>query len=47
MPVKASQIIDVKLPGSHINTAALVRSHFISIYPDETKKVIAAMKKLQ
>lgn len=47
MPVKASEIIDVKLPGSHINTAALVRSHFISIYPDETKRVIAAMKKLQ
>lgn len=47
MPVKSSQIIDVKLAGSHANTAAVVRSHFISIYPGETKKVVAAMKKMK
>lgn len=47
MPVKSSEIIDVKLAGSVENTAALVRSHYISIYPNESKKIVEAMKKMK
>ena len=45
MPVKPSKAIAVFLPGDNIPTAALIRSHFISIYPDETKKFIADKNK--
>jgi Cytochrome c554 and c-prime len=38
MPLKASKSIAELLPGEKIPTAALIRSHFISVYPDETKK---------
>ncbi len=45
MPVKASKAIAVSLPGKSSPTAALIRSHFISIYMDETKRLIPEMKK--
>ena len=38
MPAKPSQAITIQLPGSDVPTAATVRSHFISIYPDEVKR---------
>jgi hypothetical protein len=38
MPAKPSRAIAVFLPGANAPTAAYIRSHFISIYPDETKK---------
>jgi hypothetical protein len=44
MPLKASKAIAVQLHGDSLPTAALIRSHFITIYPDETKKVLAYMK---
>ena len=44
IPVKRSQSIVVFMPGSEVPTAALFRSHFISIYADETKNVIRAIK---
>jgi hypothetical protein len=44
MPLKSSKIIAVELRGGTMPVAALIRSHFISIYPVETKRVIAAMK---
>jgi Cytochrome c554 and c-prime len=42
MPAKASRAIAVFLPGATTPTAAYIRSHFISIYPDETKKFMKA-----
>lgn len=47
MPLKPSKAIAVQLLGGTRPIAALIRSHFISIYPDETKKILAAMKKLK
>ncbi len=43
MPLQASRSITELLPGNTKPTAALIRSHFISIYPDETKKFIAGL----
>lgn len=40
MPVKPSRAIAVFLPNAQSPTAALIRSHFISIYPEESKKVM-------
>lgn len=47
MPVKPSRAIAVQLIGGNMPVAAMIRSHFISIYPSETQKVIAVMKKLK
>ena len=44
MPLKASRAIAVQLQQNAVPVAALIRSHFISIYPDEAKKIIAEMK---
>jgi hypothetical protein len=44
MPLKASQSITELLPGDAKPTAALIRSHFISIYPEETKKIKARLR---
>jgi len=40
MPAKPSQSIVIFSPGQEIPKAAIFRSHFISIYQDETKKFI-------
>ena len=45
MPLTRSRKIAVFLPGDKAPTAALIRSHLISIYPDETSKVLAYIKK--
>jgi len=44
MPVKASKAIAVQLTGGTAPIAALIRSHFITIYPDETKNVLNKLK---
>lgn len=44
MPLKSSKVIAVQLQGGDMPVAALIRSHFIKIYPDETKKIINALK---
>lgn len=44
MPVLESRAIAVYLQGEERPKAALVRSHFIGIYPDETKKVLSNQK---
>ena len=44
MPLIPSRKIAVYLPGSNAPTAALIRSHLISIYPDETNRVLDFMK---
>lgn len=45
MPVKSSKAIAVQLHGDNLPVAAMIRSHYISIYPDETKQILASMKK--
>lgn len=44
MPLKPSRAIAVFLAGATEPKAALIRSHFISIYPEETQRIIAALK---
>lgn len=46
MPMNPSRAITVFLPGQSGATAAMIRTHYISIYPEETKKVLAYMKQL-
>jgi hypothetical protein len=46
MPLKPSRIIAVFLPDSTSPTAALIRSHYISVYPDEAKRLLPVIKKL-
>jgi hypothetical protein len=45
MPAKPSKSIVLFSPGVDFPRAALFRSHFISIYPDETKKFIEGKNK--
>ena len=40
MPKQPSSAITVFLPGGSVPTAALIRTHFITTYPDETKKFL-------
>jgi hypothetical protein len=47
MPLKASKAIAVQLHGDSLPTAALIRSHFVTIYPEETKKILEVMKKIR
>jgi hypothetical protein len=44
MPVKPSRAIAVFLAGAEAPLAAQIRSHFVSIYPEETKKILAALQ---
>jgi len=41
MPLKTSHSITELLAGQKTPTAALIRSHYITIYPDETKKFMS------
>ncbi|MDE3144041.1 MAG: hypothetical protein KGL19_07790, partial [Bacteroidota bacterium] len=41
MPEQSSRAIMVLLQGQSIPTSAVMRSHFISIYPEETKKILS------
>ena len=43
MPAEASRSITELIAGTNKPTAALIRSHYISIYPDETKKFKARL----
>ncbi len=45
MPVKPSKAISVFLPGQNAPTAAMIRSHFISINPSLTDIMIRELKK--
>jgi hypothetical protein len=45
MPLSPSRAIAVFLTGKAEPTAALIRSHYISIYPEETKRVLNYIKK--
>jgi hypothetical protein len=45
MPLQPSKAIAVQLEGDTRPVSAMIRSHFISIYPEETKKMIPLIKK--
>lgn len=45
MPLKSSKAIAVFLPGATAPLAAQIRSHLITIYPDETKLMLQFIKK--
>lgn len=44
MPEQSSRAIMVLLQGQSIPTSAVMRSHFISIYPEETKQILSGVK---
>ena len=44
MPLQPSKAIAVRLQGEEQPVAAMIRSHFVSIYPDETKKILAQFR---
>jgi nitrate/TMAO reductase-like tetraheme cytochrome c subunit len=44
MPLQPSKAIAVKLQGQEQPVAAMIRSHYVSIYPDETKKILLQLK---
>jgi hypothetical protein len=45
MPLQASRSIRELLPGASAPTAAMIRSHYIKIYPDETKEFMSHLAK--
>jgi hypothetical protein len=45
MPQQPSMAIAVILQGSALPTPALMHTHLIKSYPDETKKILAFLKK--
>ncbi|MFC4231954.1 multiheme c-type cytochrome [Parasediminibacterium paludis] len=45
MPLKSSKAIAVFLPGNTAPTAARIRSHLITVYPEETQKVLLLLTK--
>jgi hypothetical protein len=45
MPLQPSRAISVRLQETNAPVSALIRSHFISIYPDEAKRIINELKK--
>lgn len=47
MPLSASKNISVSLPGDTATKSAYVRSHYISIYPAETDKILTLIKEKQ
>jgi hypothetical protein len=44
MPLSKSRAIAVFLPGKDVPTAALIRSHYIKVYDDESKKLADFIK---
>jgi len=47
MPKQMSHAVAVYLQGNDIPTSALMRTHFVKIYPDETKKVMEQLTHYQ
>jgi hypothetical protein len=44
MPAKASKLLNVKINGEIKHRPAVIRSHFISIYPDVSKTILDSLK---
>lgn len=47
MPVQSSGAIQVLLQGDNVPTPASMRSHYIKVYPEETKRYLDSLKKHQ
>jgi hypothetical protein len=47
MPVQASRTIAFLEQGSNKTISAFMRSHLITIYPDESKKLLEEIKKMK
>jgi hypothetical protein len=47
MPKQMSHAVAVYLQGNDIPTSALMRTHYIKIYPDESKKFFNELKHLK
>jgi len=45
MPKQLSHAVSVYLEGADVPTSALMRTHFIKVYPDETQKILGLLKK--
>jgi len=46
MPFKPSNVVEVFLPHSNNPIPALIRTHYITTYPEESKKILSLMKNL-
>jgi hypothetical protein len=44
MPKQLSHAVAVYLQGDEVPTSALMRTHYIKIYPDETAKFLEQLK---
>jgi hypothetical protein len=44
MPKQLSHAVSVYLQGDDVPTSALMRTHYIKVYPDDTKKFLAQLK---
>jgi hypothetical protein len=44
MPKQLSHAVAVYLQGADAPTPALMRTHYIKIYPDETQKILTLLK---
>jgi hypothetical protein len=44
MPAKESQVLNVKMEHEANHKPAVIHSHYISIYPDETRKMVEIIK---
>ena len=44
MPVMPSKVLRVQLQGQANSYPAMIRKHYISIYPEATKKFLAQLK---
>jgi len=47
MPIKASKLVNLLASGKPTPTPLQVRSHLITIYPEESRKILASMKAAQ
>ena len=47
MPKQMSRAVAVYLQGNDIPTSALMRTHYIGIYPDDSKKILQQLKHLR
>jgi hypothetical protein len=45
MPKQLSHAVSVYLEGEDVPTSALMRTHYIKVYPDETQKILNILKK--
>jgi len=47
MPRQESKAVVFLEQGKDVPTSASMRNHFIKIYPDETEKILSAIRKIK